>query len=117
MKNLNVKEIRGAIGVSQEAMADLLGVHIRTVQNWESGGRIPQTKSLILQDMADHPAKYRKTDNDRDAPLIGHQITAPINVYASDAVDKLLDAIAARDASLARAQEHIAALIEIIKNK
>ena len=47
---LNVKEIRKAEGMTQTQFAEKCGVTIRTVQNWEKGGKIPEvTQRLIAQ--------------------------------------------------------------------
>ncbi|MCM1440039.1 MAG: helix-turn-helix domain-containing protein [Roseburia sp.] len=43
-----IKEIRSQLGLSQEALAERLGVHARTIQNWESGGKIPKSKDALL---------------------------------------------------------------------
>lgn len=43
-----IKEIRSRLGFSQEQLAEKLGVHARTIQNWESGGKIPKSKDAIL---------------------------------------------------------------------
>lgn len=48
MNEINVKEIRDALGISQKTMAEKLGVHPRTIQNWEAGGEIPQSKRALL---------------------------------------------------------------------
>jgi len=37
----DVKEIRGKTGLSQSAFAGLLGVSVRTLQEWEQGRRKP----------------------------------------------------------------------------
>ena len=42
MNELDVLEIRKKIGVSQKELAKKLGVHWRTVQNWEKNGGISQ---------------------------------------------------------------------------
>ena len=44
MNDLNIKEIREKLGVSQETLAEMVGVHPRTIQNWESGTKIPKSK-------------------------------------------------------------------------
>ena len=43
-----IKEIRSRLGLSQEALAEKIGVHARTIQNWESGGKIPKSKDALL---------------------------------------------------------------------
>lgn len=52
MKNIDVKELREKLGLTQEAFAELLGVHGRTVQNWESGSSIPKVKDAKLRELA-----------------------------------------------------------------
>lgn len=42
MSELDVLEIRKKIGISQKELAKRLGVHWRTVQNWEKNGGISQ---------------------------------------------------------------------------
>ncbi len=49
MNNLNVKEIRKKLGVTQEEFAELLGVSRNTVLNYEKGENIPSSKSTILR--------------------------------------------------------------------
>lgn len=43
-----LKETRTKSGLSQAALADVLGVHWRTIQNWEKGAAIPQASILAL---------------------------------------------------------------------
>ncbi len=49
MNNLDIKKIRNKLGLSQEALAEMLGVHSRTIQNWEAGGVVPKTKHAKLR--------------------------------------------------------------------
>jgi len=52
----NVKTIREKIGLSQSAFAGLLGVSIRTLQEWEQGRRTPKGPAQALLRVADrHP--------------------------------------------------------------
>ena len=43
MNCLDIREIRKKIGVSQKKLAEMLDVHWRTVQNWETNGGISQS--------------------------------------------------------------------------
>lgn len=43
-----LKESRIKAKMSQKALADILGVHWRTIQNWEKGAVIPQASLLAL---------------------------------------------------------------------
>lgn len=52
----DVKSIREKIGLSQSAFAGLLGVSIRTLQEWEQGRRQPKGPAQALLRVADrHP--------------------------------------------------------------
>lgn len=48
MNDLDVMEIRERSGLTQEELAERMGVSSRTVQNWEAGGVIPGTKKKNL---------------------------------------------------------------------
>ena len=45
---LNVKAIRTQTGLSQTQLATLMGISVRTLQNWETGRRQPQGPALAL---------------------------------------------------------------------
>ena len=49
MNGLDIKEIRAHLGVTQAELAKRLGVSERTVQNWESGTTIPESKHALLR--------------------------------------------------------------------
>ncbi len=44
----DVKSIREKIGISQSKFASLMGVSIRTLQNWEQGHRHPTGPAKVL---------------------------------------------------------------------
>lgn len=51
MNDLDIKNIRVKLGVSQEKLAEMVGVSPRTIQNWESGSKIPTSKHAILRSL------------------------------------------------------------------
>ena len=51
MSDLDVKEIRKNLRLTQQAFADKLGVSRNTVLNYEKGETIPHSKSIILHTM------------------------------------------------------------------
>lgn len=113
MNGLNIKEIREKLGVSQEALATMVGVHPRTIQNWESGTKIPRSKHAILRDLVLKPQNYAggEQQNVNGNNINGNNVT----VHKTD-TDKLLEILASKEKSLAKAQEHIDKLLEIIGN-
>lgn len=44
----NVADIRGRLGLSQQELADLLGISCRTLENWEQGRRAPTGAAKVL---------------------------------------------------------------------
>jgi putative transcriptional regulator len=53
---LDVKNIREGYSLSQEQFATLLGISVKTLQNWEQGRRAPRGPArVLLQVAARHP--------------------------------------------------------------
>ena len=48
MNDLDIRALRKKLGLTQDELAKRLGVHPRTVQNWEAGTIIPESKLAIL---------------------------------------------------------------------
>ena len=44
-----VKELRTRKGLSQEDLASKTGVTVRTVRNWETGGKYPRSRDLYAK--------------------------------------------------------------------
>lgn len=51
MSDLDIKNIRKKLNFSQNELSKLIGVSLRTVQNWEAGETIPKTKHEILRNL------------------------------------------------------------------
>lgn len=110
MNDLDIRKIREKLGVSQESLAEMIGVHPRTIQNWESGSTIPKSKHAILRDLVIKPQQYAGGEQSN---VNGNNVT--VN-NQPDTIEKLLDILAMKEASLAKAQEHIDKLLGIIGN-
>lgn len=55
MTDLELKELRKKLGLTQADMASLVGVDIKTIQNWERGRKIPKSKDGILRNLETNP--------------------------------------------------------------
>ena len=114
MNDLDIKKIREKLGISQEQLAEMVGVHPRTVQNWESGSTIPKSKHAILRDLVLKPQRYAgggEQTNVNGNNINGNNVT----INPAD-MDKLLEILSMKEASLVKAQEHIDKQLEIIGN-
>lgn len=109
MNDLDIKAIRMESGLTQPEFAKRLGVTTRTVQNWEAGGTIPETKRELLRAML-RPQQYFGGDVEQ-ANVNGDNIK-----NNSVDVGKLLSLLQSKEQSLIKAQEHIDKLLVIIEN-
>lgn len=54
MCEIKIKEIREKLGLTQQEFAKEIGVHYKTVQNWEAGRPIPESKRELLSKFIDN---------------------------------------------------------------
>lgn len=108
MSGLNVKDIRINLGKSQSDFASMLGVTLRTVQNWEAGKVIPKPKCEILRKLADGKVQdnsNKEVDNNGDKSphdtrfsIKGnHNLTGSgieVNPSSNELITRFLDEIA-----------------------
>lgn len=66
MKEKDVKRIRAKLGLSQSQFADLLGLSVRTVQDWEYGRNTPGAPAAALLKLADSGVLTMKTISMRE---------------------------------------------------
>ena len=123
MNGLETKEVREKFGLSQERFAKLLGVTTRTVQNWESGGTIPQTKQAILHEIAVNPQLYiggeQSNINGTNTTTTNNHTTNNYGECDTDngIIDKLIDEMAEQRKLFAKSQEQIDRLLGIIEKQ
>ena len=55
MTDLELKELRQKLDLTQVQLAKLIGVDVKTIQNWESGRKIPRSKDGILRSLIARP--------------------------------------------------------------
>lgn len=55
MSDLELKELRRKLDLTQVQLAQLIGVDVKTIQNWESGRKIPRSKDGILRSLLTKP--------------------------------------------------------------
>lgn len=55
MTDLEFKELRQKLDLTQVQLAKLIGVDVKTIQNWEAGRKIPRSKDGILRSLLTRP--------------------------------------------------------------
>lgn len=55
MTYLELKELRQKLDLTQVQLAKLIGVDVKTIQNWEAGRKIPRSKDGILRSLLTRP--------------------------------------------------------------
>lgn len=62
----DVAAIRARFGVSQPRFAEMLGISVGTLRNWEQGRRVPEGPASVLLEVAyRHPDAVRSVARDR----------------------------------------------------
>ncbi|HBI15621.1 MAG TPA: transcriptional regulator [Desulfobulbaceae bacterium] len=56
-RQVDVKEVRGKTGLSQEQFAAAFGISVATLRHWERGDRKPHGPALVLLNAADNDPK------------------------------------------------------------
>ena len=125
----DIKKMRNELGLSQEALAEKIGVHIRTIQNWESGGTIPKSKVDILQSLmptphvvygGQHVQHGDAINGDKVIEQVREQETTEEKVTVIEKVECDLDEIKAELAKLSKSYAELMAqntrLLDIIDN-
>lgn len=116
MNDIDIKKIRKELGLTQVELAKRLGVDTKTVQNWEYGSNIPKSKHAILRDLIKKPQMYAGGGGEQ-TNIHGNNINGNnVTVNQAETMDKLIEVLAMKEASLVKAQEHIDKLLEIIGN-
>lgn len=51
MESSDIKTLRDRLNLTQEEFANKIGVSLRTIQNYEGGGKIPKAKMALLEEL------------------------------------------------------------------
>lgn len=58
VKDIDVKKIREGMNLSQSQFAELLGISLGTIRNWEQGRRSPAGAARVLLSVAENDPEY-----------------------------------------------------------
>lgn len=99
---IDVKKIRKSLGFSQQQLADKIGVHLKTIQNYENGGIVPKSKHAILLDLSNkiqHAGIIdKKTDTQQNVPFFLYEKLLAENARLNNRIGELESEIKRLDA-------------------
>lgn len=55
MNNIELKNLRKKLKLTQKEFASIIGIDVKTIQNWEAGRAIPSSKDGILRNLEANP--------------------------------------------------------------
>ena len=104
---MNIKEIREKLGMTQQKMAEELGVSVQTICNWEAGKKIASTKKLQIEN-------WIKGNSNIIGSVVGGNIDN--RQYFSDSPDVLRKEIDLLDERIKEKDAQIKTLLDILNN-
>lgn len=116
---IDVKKLRKKIDLTQSELAQECGVTLRTVQNWEKGETIPESKQKLLQNIAE---KYEKNSQ----KIVGNMNNIQSNnINDTDTIKEIVQIltekhereIVAKNEQISKSQEQIDRLISLLEKK
>lgn len=111
MNNIELKELRNKSKITQEELAKLCNVSLRTIQNWEGGNiEIPKSKKKMLDNI------FKKMPNNTIYNSGDNSINT-INNDLSNQLNELISIQKEYQAMIKEKDKQISDLLEIIKTK
>ena len=109
MCDLKVKDLRLKKGMTQAELAQIMGVSIQTIKNWESGKKIPSTAMMKLQEV------FQSDNNIGDNTNFAHNINGNNSQNGGAVIEVLAHQLDEKDKQISKAQEQIDRLLSIIE--
>ena len=128
MDGFNIKSIREKLGLTQEELAQKIGVSRNTVINYEKGGVIPESKRQLLNSLLempmlntgmDHPGDkgyYEIKKESTDNTILGN----PAQINKSESIEiplSVWNVIELQAKSLEKRDSQIDELIKMLKDQ
>lgn len=88
-KKVDVRAVREKLNLKQEELATMLGVHLRTIQNWESGTKIPEAKATLIRELE---GKSKKRPFSETAQVLWRRILRATGIRDHRSVDSNISA-------------------------
>ena len=115
MSEFDIKGLRKEIGLTQKELAEKMGIAPRTVQMWEAGGTIPESKKKLLESLLHEKGEIISsfTNGDHSSQAVGDGATAT----NSEGVKECLEIIRQQQDSITNLVETVNRLTKIISKQ
>ena len=110
-----VRKIRESLGLSQQQFSTLVGASVKTISNWENGGKIPAARIAQLEAFRDTSIR-----GSRESYFIGNDSPGAgkgNDVNSDKVLLRAMDEISAQRRMAEKAQAQVDELLEILKSK
>ena len=115
MSEFDIKGLRKEIGLTQKELAEKMGITARSVQMWEAGGTIPESKKKLLESLLHDKGEIISslTNGSHSSQAVGDGATAT----NSEGVRECLEVIRQQQDSITNLVEMVNRLTKIISKQ
>lgn len=115
MSEFDIKGLRKEIGLTQKELAEKMGITARSVQMWEAGGTIPESKKKLLESLLHDKGEIISslTNGSYSSQAVGDGATAT----NSEGVRECLEVIRQQQDSITNLVETVNRLTKIISKQ
>ena len=107
-ENVDVKSLRDSLKVTQSALAKMLGVSTRTIQNWEAGSSIPSPMLGLINDLIKNKTNTAIGDGNTQVAGNGNNVNSEASHFLGE--------IAAQRRLTEKALEQVDRLLSVIES-
>jgi predicted transcriptional regulator len=115
MCEVDVKNLRLSLGLTQKELADKIGVSVNTIQNYESGRVIPKSKKKLLSEMSNQSRRNIHNTGTISGSVIsgdGNAVSCENTEILKAEISRLLDENRELSKALMDAKDKIIKLLE-----
>lgn len=121
MNSIELKEFRKKFKLTQSSLAKMLGVDIKTIQNWEAGKKIPSTKNEIFRKIEGDLNTATNEAENVNAGSVTQKCTNGDNFNGAGFTVKIdsdyLSLLKKKDEQIAKKDEQIDRLLTLLENQ
>lgn len=113
-KEIDIKELRKSLNMTQKEFSEFCGVTERTVQKWEAGNTIPQLVHKFFQYVNNEFISGSTINNEGSNSIVGNGLVGNQINGCDEIISKALNEISEQRKLTEKAQEHISQLTTAI---